>query len=137
MTSSAQHIALLTALGWTDLHRREGGQLYGRNAAYQVIPGFMSLDGYYMPPDLSLDLCALVEPTLTDDEFKHYEALCYDAVADAMPETPLSLGGVPFAPLANGRQLMVTKGYIRGLSATKEQRREAFLRVRALWRDDQ
>lgn len=114
MTPLAQHIALLTALGWT--HRASVADL-----RYGHAKDWCDLD---QVPELTLDLMASAEATLTQAEIGLYESAVHRLVHAADTQLPSDL-----ALFLSQHSFWVM------IRATKEQRREAYLRVRGLWVD--
>lgn len=97
MKASAQHIALLTALGWT--HRTSVADL-----RYGHAKDWCDLD---QVPELTLDLMQEAILSMTDDEQHAVNEWLYLNIPHSW----------------------------HVFMATKEQRREAFLRVKGLWAD--
>ncbi len=103
MTPQDQHIALMKSLGWTDICEEDVSWSMSRIMRYCGVPP----NGLRMEfPDLTLDLMHEAESTL-----QHYGAFC-DELAKVMG---------------------VKRGSISLVCATKEQRLEAYLRVKGLW----
>lgn len=119
MKPEAQHIAFMTALGYENVMRvnltRGGTALRGQFKGYEVTV-----------PDLTLDLCAQAEATIpaTMNPGQYLDALVL-VVARSLGSTHTD----PKKALAYTEVFPI-------VSATKEQRREAFLRVKGLWRDE-
>lgn len=134
MTPSNQHIALLASLGWTSTlvpsnaemeDARLGRGVYASAAGYPIGGG--PLGGMQMtqwcgpdgklnqPPDLTLDLMASVEATLNTVEASDYYGIHLPKVT------------------GSGFMSMRWQQTERLASASKEQRREAYLRVKGLY----
>lgn len=130
MTSAAQHIALMTALGWEEV-REYVFDLYAKAA----LAGFPRIDGVMCDelervPPLSLDLLASAEATLTPKQRVAYVNQLGDL---------LGFDNDYYIPKESGGQRdyhLTSRAVAYFVSATKEQRLEAFLRVKHLWIED-
>lgn len=131
MTPNAQHIALMTALGWTQCRIHTPKQTYEEWCEDKPVPkprligvGPEEPRWERLLPDLSLDLMHTAEKTLTIGQLgmvvgsRGYRQILVEiCVRDADKASTLSIADA--------------------WHATKEQRLEAFLRAKDLWRDDQ
>ncbi len=99
MSPAAQHTALMESMGW---HKAGYGWANGKESARWL-------------PDLSLDLMASAEATLTGAEGEQYVHHLFKVIS--LPE--------PLGYLA--------RAYFTLLTASKEQRLEAYLRTKGLY----
>lgn len=106
MTQSSQHIALLTSMGWKVTTASCG--IPPKETEHSRIHGYDYL------PELTLDLMASVERTMDRPTMDTYRAFLI-----------LIVGSVP---RHNDWEMLDL-----AICATKEQRREAYLRVKGLW----
>lgn len=114
MKSDLQRIALMKSLGWIDLHvNYEPWEAWRKKWWHGKLVGVPPTNRHNPQetrfnelPPLSLDLMHEAEKTLTNDEWAVYMAF------------------------------LVRLCDTRAASATKEQRLEAYLRVKGLWREE-
>ncbi len=129
MTQSAQLIALMKSLGWEDIS-------HSVNACHAGLHGYPRIDGglCHEPealPDLSLDLMASAEATLTDEPAssnpaKHQTWMYAYHLCRIL--------GIDTGAAGAGH-IVYPHGAFALIRATKEQRLEAYLKVKGLWRD--